>query len=137
MKHLCVTLETARRLKAAGWEKETAFVWAYPRYQVEEETSPLIYRSEDKNYYVHEVPMFPVLPAPTLGEIVRELIQSHGCDYFEMPVDIRPLGDYESAEMLKCTFHAVYCEGEADSAGEGTTPEEAAAEAYIALQEAK
>jgi len=52
---ICVSLETAKKLKEAGWDKETVFVW------VDDPTGAFIHRCGVGGY--------PDYPAPTASEI--------------------------------------------------------------------
>lgn len=60
MKTLCVSLDTAKALKAAGWTKPTAFYWS---------ESPLLMSSKD----LGGKPFPSDCPAPTAEEVLREL----------------------------------------------------------------
>lgn len=65
--NLVVSLETAKKLKAAGWSKPTAFV------QVKHSNKIYELRAHSTSMDTYKV---PYLPAPTAEEILRELPES-------------------------------------------------------------
>lgn len=82
MKSLCVSLETAKALKAAGWTKPTAFVYAWP-------IIPAPHISEADNWeLVATVAGWEIkdtiLAAPTAEEILRELPEEINSYYLDI-----------------------------------------------------
>jgi hypothetical protein len=65
---ITVSLETAKRLKEAGWKKECEFVYGYPINKLEKKRRLFHVPSSPRNQVVHAC-----IEAPTLQEILEKL----------------------------------------------------------------
>jgi hypothetical protein len=128
MNNLTVTLDTAKRLKEAGWDKETYFWYAYDREHSESQSPYQLIHLKDFGYCYFE--KSNSYPAPTLRELLDEMpeiLENHrGKNYFVMQRvgNIYTCG--YSLNSVHSFFHGI--------ARTHTNPCEAVAELFLKLK---
>lgn len=86
---ICVSLETAQALKEAGWEKETVFSY----YIALDGEDPFLRQTVNS--------ILEYFPAPTLGELLEEVISHYG-EHHPKEFTLQKIGEGTRCMALYC-----------------------------------